>query len=91
MKRKSGLILLLVALLVGTCTAYATGEIERYQRDKLKSLTSVPMRQLDLVMSSYNRCIKVDGSFRIGGPVVFICGPRLANLGLVRGQWHSVK
>ena len=33
MKYKTGLILLL-ALLIGTCTAFAKGEIERYQRDK---------------------------------------------------------
>ena len=39
MKRTTGLILLL-ALLIGTCTAFAKGEIERYQREKLDKLAT---------------------------------------------------
>ena len=49
MKHKTGLILLL-ALLIGTCTAFAKGEIERYQREKLDKLAAPFTRWLRLAL-----------------------------------------
>ena len=50
MKRKSSLILLLV-LLMGTCASYATGEIERYQREKLDNLAKLIAAQITPAIS----------------------------------------